>query len=330
MCDPRFVERLQEEPSMNALAQVVMSIVALFILVSIATFVVRQESLAGSGLTPLRQQDELLLSHVTSSQVTFGTSAATHPSKADAIMDLQPSHNRVGGDQFSLSFLLKFKEDVATSRCLLLWGDPNMVKFNVADGESSIQHLLVFMPMIWLSALPSASSRGSPQHQITVYFNCMGSVRQSCTALLQKDPGSFDIVREGALITVTFRDYDINKASRGCMCNIYVNSQNVGVAKVPDESIRRNPGLMYVLPDKSLVPGISDSATHTDSNPSRLSINNLSYHNYELTPTDIMAKMRGSFKYTRDRPLDDKRKSATYDASNDLMYHLFVSSRHTL
>ena len=305
---------------MLAWVQVLLAVAVILILTAVAMRVVRVESLADSKLAPTRQQDALILDAPTSSEVKIGTSASTHTTKADTIFELQPPNNRVGGDQFSLSFRMKLKNaNTATNRCLLLWGDPNYVQFKSTSIDSTLKHLLVFMPMIWLSTSPGDNG---PVHAIDVNFNGTGSILNVCSGVI--DGGDvtrqFDIERQGALITVTFADYYVNASTRGCLCNIYVNTRLVGSLKVAGDSIRRNPGLMYILP--SVIDGISD--TRRTSNVGNVEISNLSYHNYELDMATIQKKAQGKIAYTRDVKMGGGG-GAMYDATRDLSYHGLVT-----
>jgi len=314
---------------MRAWLQVVLSIVALLVLIAICSKIVRQEALVDSGLVPIRQQDVLLLRPSTGSSMVIGTSAFTHPSKADTIYDLMPSKDRAGGDQLSLSFRLKLVDaSQKTNRCLLLWGDKNYVDFEPVDGAGAeLSHLLVFMPMIWLS------TDDEGRHRISVYFNCNKTVFNVCSGEVE-DPERtlFDLQSDGALVTVAFTDYSVNLVSKGCMCSLYINARLSATAKVEHDTIRRNIGLMYILPDTNIVPGINKLVAH--DNPGTVSsnvrISELSYHNYEIGVTEISEKARGSFAYTSDRQLGGKDDaSGVYDATRDLAYHNLVTPIYT-
>lgn len=320
---------------MRAWQQVVLSVVALLLLVVISSRIVRQEALVDSGLIPVRQQDVLLLRTPTSSGITLGTSAFTHPSKADTIFDLMPSRDREGGDQLSLSFRLKLINSLErTDRCVLLWGDKNYVDFAPVDkAGANLAHLLVFMPMIWISTEQTAD--GQMKHKISVYFNCNSKVFNVCSGYIESEPGAdgggrlrFDLERDGVLVTVAFTDYSVNMASKGCMCNLYVNARLAGTVKVEHDTIRRNIGLLYILPDTSVIAGInkrirSDSPGAATSN---VKISELSYHNYELGVSEISEKVRGVFQYTEDKKIGGEHdKSGVYDATQDLAYHNLVT-----
>lgn len=305
--------------------QVLLAAVALLALMALAARIVNQESLVESGLAPSRQLDLLLIKPTTGTARSIGTSVLTHPSKADDIQDLQPSRDRLGGDQFSLSFRMKLVDlETPTDRCILLWGDPNYVKFKPQDSGAPIEHLLVFMPMIWLSTEPSENPNGMPRHKITVFFNGTGSILNQCTGDVESEPATFDLQRTGAVITVTFMDYYVNATSRGCICSVYVNSRLAASAQVEESSIRRNSGIMYVLPDPSVLGGISTLVK--PRNPSNVRLSELSYHNYELSLSDIMRKIRGNFVYTTQTSLDaESSPSGVYDATRDLSYHNLVT-----
>jgi hypothetical protein len=305
---------------MHAWVQVLLAVAVILALTAVAMRVVRVESLADSKLAPTRQQDAMILDAPTSSEAKIGTSASTHTTKADTIFDLQPPNNRVGGDQFSLSFRLKLKDaNKLTNRCLLLWGDPNYVKFKSSSIDSTIKHLLVFMPMIWLST--SSGDKGLV-HAVDVNFNGTGSILNVCSGVIENDDGTrqFDIQKQGVMITVTFADYYVNESTRGCLCNLYVNTRLAGSVKVAGDSIRRNPGLMYILP--SVIDGISD--TRRTSGVDNVEVSGLSYHNYELDIATIEKKVRGAIVYTRDVKMSGGG-GAVYDATRDLSYHGLVT-----
>ena len=314
---------------MRAWVQIVLSVVSLLVLIAISARVVRQEALVDSGLIPIRQQDVLLLRPSTGSNMVIGTSAFTHPSKADTIYDLMPSKDRAGGDQLSLSFRIKLVDaQQATNRCLLLWGDRNYVEFTPVQGSGApLSHLLVFMPMIWLSTDDNGT------HRISVYFNNNNKVFNVCSGQIE-DPerAMFDLQSDGAIITVAFTDYSVNLVSKGCMCSLYVNARLSASAKVEHDTIRRNIGLMYILPDTSVVPGINKLVAHDEpgSTTSNVRISELSYHNYELGVSEISNKVRGTFKYTADKKLGGKDdESGVYDATQDLTYHSLVTPIYT-
>ena len=267
----------------------------------------------------------LLLRAPTTSNTTFGTTVVTHSSKADTIYDLKPSRDRDGGDQLSLSFRLKILDtERDTDRCLLLWGDKNYVKFEpVGDADASpIEHLLVFMPMIWMRTFKDEKT-GKKDRALHVYFNCNNKVLNECVGNIGEP--LTDLVRHGVIITVAFTDYSVNLASKGCMCSLYVNARLVASTKVEYDTIRRNIGLLYVLPSTSLVPGIRKGVKVDDeSDAANVQISDLSYHNYEIGVTEITDKIRGDMQYDRDRDVP-REKNRAYDATRDLAYHNLIT-----
>jgi hypothetical protein len=320
--------RMKTRWTMRAWLQVILSVVALLVLITISARIVRQEALVDSGLIPIRQQDALLLRPSTGSGMVIGTSSFTHPSKADTIYDLMPSKDRAGGDQLSLSFRLKLVSlQERTDRCILLWGDKNYVDFTPKETTGAkMSHLLVFMPMIWIST--EYTSDKKVKHKLSVFFNCNKKAFNVCTGYIETDPPRLDLTKDGAVITVAFTDYSVNLVSKGCMCSLYVNARLAGSVKVEHDTIRRNIGLMYILPDTSVLKGINDRVAHDDPGKatSNVRISDLSYHNYELGVTEISDKVRGVLQYTSDRDLGGKNDtSGVYDATQDLTYHNLIT-----
>jgi hypothetical protein len=314
---------------MQAWLQVILAVVSLLVLIAISAKVVRQEALVDSGLVPIRQQDVLILRPATATGMVVGTSAFTHPSKADTVYDLMPSKDRAGGDQMTLSFRLKLVDAAQkTDRGLVLWGDKNYVDFTPLQGTgTTLSHLLVFMPMIWLS------TDDNNNHVVSVYFNCNKKVFNMCSGMIEDPEWSlFDLQSDGVIITAAFTDYSVNLVSMGCMCSLYANARLIATAKVEHDTIRRNIGLMYILPDTSVVPGVNKLVQHDDHGvaTSNVRVSELSYHNYELGVTEISEKVRGSFRYTADRKLGDKEDvSGSYDATRDLTYHNLITPVYT-
>lgn len=319
----RFCGKRVKSKDMQAWLQVVLAAVALLVLITISARIVRQEALVDSGLVPVRQQDALLVRPPQRSQTVIGTTAFTHPSKAEAIYDLLPSRNRQGGDQLSLSFRLKLvNSEEPVNRCILLWGDKNRVDVKPVDpNHSSMQHLWTFMPMIWMST--RETNTPDEKYKLHVYFNCVNKIFNVCEGYINNR--TVDLVNNGAIITVTFTDYAVNLVSKGCMCNMYVETTPVATTKVPGDNIRRNIGLMYILPGTETVPGINDQVRPRDEagSLSNVQISDLSYHNYELGVSEMNRKMRGTLRYTEDKKIDEG--SGAYDASEDLTYHNLVT-----
>ena len=300
---------------MKAWLQVLLSAVVLVVLMSFATWLVNRESLAKSGLVQVKQLNRLIFKEETRTPMTFGTSKHTHPSRATRIFDLQPSYNRPTGDQFSLSFRLKLKDSTKElKKSILLWGDPNYVKFKA--GDTPLDHLLVFAPMIRIEPSISVGDNTADQltaHKIVVYFNCVGSILNICEAPIPAQ--AVDLDKQGVLVTVTFADYVINSLSRGCRCNVFIGTQLAGSEMVPSESIRRNAGLLYIF------PGVGMSSDQTnETTTDRLRVSELSYHNYDLTVQDVASKDRGRMSFNNDSA--EEKVSRLYDPTGDVAYQL--------
>lgn len=318
---------------MRPWVQVSLALAIVAALMVCAIRITKTESLADSGLAAPGPRDILILKTGVSTPTNIGTTAHTHTSKADTVLDLPPSRDRAGGDQFTLSFRLRvLNPDLRTSRCLLLWGDQNYVTFKAtggsrAKGVDSMQHLLVFMPMIWMDTAVDPQT-GRPVRTIRVYFNCNNKVLNVCTGVLRER--LHDVSRHGSLITVTFADYSVNLVSKGCVCNLYENMDLIGSASVEHDTMRRNAGLMYVLPAPETIPGIRKfgRADHVpvsedgDGN-TNIKISDLSYHNYELGANEITRKQRGELRYHPTKPKD--QPSSVYDVTRDLAYHQLVT-----
>lgn len=307
--------------------QVALALAIVAALMVFAVNITKHESLADSGLTVRGKRDILLVKAGVSTPTNIGTTAHTHTSKADTVIDLPASRDRAGGDQFSLSFRLHvLNPDARTSRCLLLWGDQNYVTFKAVGGRSargvaSMEHLLVFMPMVWLETVPDPQT-GRLVRKVHVYFNTNNKVLNVCTGVLQER--LHDISRHGSLITVTFTDYSVNLVSKGCVCTLYENMDLIGTASVEHDTIRRNAGLLYVLPSPDTVPSIRKFGRRAprapdDDGDAPIKVSDLSYHNYELGAAEITKKQRGDLRYD---PVKAKEApSSVYDVTQDLAYH---------
>lgn len=300
---------------MDAWVQVLAALVCIAVLIAIAARVVRQEALVEAKLIAPKKQDVLVLRELTSTSRAIGTNASTHSTKADTIFDLAPSRDRRGGNQFSVSFRCHLiNSTLPTERCLLLWGDPNYVKFDSSTSSKQLQHLLVFMPMITIGMQ-------GDKRVVRVHFNTTGSILNTCQGALETEPPTFDLEKDGAVVTATFTDYDVNASSHGCMCNLYVDTRLVGVTKVEGSSIRRNPGLLYVLPSTDLVSGIARDQSPT--NAGNVKVGELSYHNYEMDVRSIATKAQGKMTFSKVDMVHEAH--AEYDASRDLAYHGLVT-----
>lgn len=299
---------------MLASVQVAIALTALVLLFILTTYVVKRETLTSSGLTAVVKQDALLVKPPTRSPITFGTTLTTHPSKADKVVELQPSRNQSGGDEFTLSFTLKLADlQAKTSRCLLLWGSPQYVDFVTADKSSHLRHLLIFMPMIYLHCVPDPNNPSITKHQLHVHFNCTNTVLRSAVVDLDNTKNLIDLL-EGVLVTVTFSDYNINMQSHGCECCVYLNTTLAQIEKVERQTIRRSPGLLYILPSLNLVQGLNDLITSKDETVSNAILADISYHNYVLPVSKMMLKVKNKMHYTT---ASEMGESVRYDASRD-------------
>lgn len=331
MVDESSTSSYKKAAAGRVVAQFVGATVALFVLYMLARFVTSAGEKTAPVMNERERADVQILRVATGSGQVVGTTLDTHPSKAESVLDLRPSSNQPGGDQFSLSFRIAMVDGTfPVDRCVLLWGDPNRVKFSSpGGGAESIEHMLVFAPMIWLSTAPAEGDDegdGDARYRVNVFFNTTNTVRNECAGDLRprKNLGRTVVdVERGCVVTVTFSDYSVNGLASGCICKVYVETALVASVTVRGESIRRSSGLMYILPSLGL--GLDDTHVERDTSPSNIKLWDLSYHNYEMRVADIQAKMAGTIEYVKNPPISREPHSVVYDPRQDMTYQYLAS-----
>lgn len=299
-------------------AQAAAAVVIVLLMYGVTLLLLRQGRLVSSELQKGRQNVVLAPGPLDNrSPLHIGTSLNVNRQGLNSVQALLPSNNLSGGDQFTLSFFLKLANDDPVDQCILLWGDKSYATFKMQGSNTeTIQHLLVFMPMIRLRL--RTNEAGRQVYTLTVHYNTSAAVRTTCEGDMDGEGTVVDARRDN-LVTVCFSDYNRLTSSFGCECVIYVNENEVARRVTPGATIVRNAGHIYVNPrtDIDVMRG-----GHVGNNEaSSYELRDLSYHNFAFKYEDILAKLRGKLVYDGTEGSQDVAQTRLYDAVQDLTSH---------
>lgn len=203
--------------------------------------------------------------------------------------ELVPSMNRVGGAQFTYAFWMKVTPG-EYERTILLRGDPTRVDFTprASPQGATVSHPAAFCPMIRVKV------RKNGDVQIVAHANTSSEL--NVKTVRSVDNGSpFDMTRY-QLVCVSFEDGRIYDAVDGTSCTVWVNQTSTRKHSRA-ATLRENRGDLYVFP--RLAGGGGGAAgplrLPADSayDAGKVTIRNLSYHNYSFSADDVNAKLKG-------------------------------------
>jgi hypothetical protein len=220
--------------------------------------------------------------------LVFVTSEAAHRfNLAAPYRPLSQSMNRTLGAQFTYSFWMKV-EAGEYERTVLLRGDPTRASF-AAGGDPSaaatVRHPVAFCPMIRVRV------KSSGDVQVIAHVNTSAELNQKLVKTVPN--GSPFDMREYQLVTVSFEDGKAYGAVGGTSCSVWVN-QDTERRQIPGEVLRENEGNLYVFPvfDKDDEAGVRVLPVDSEARAGKVTIRNLSYHNYAFNADDVFNKLR--------------------------------------
>lgn len=286
----------------SLILQVALGLVVVGTIYVVTLAVTKSSALVVSDVPVNQHQNVQLVDHETSSSLLLATSLYAKDRTAIRF-NVQPSHNRQGGDQFTLAFTLKVNEfRQGNEGVLLLWGDKSYATFKSKSGE--IRHLVTFMPHVQYRMTEDDTV-------FTVSFNTSESVNEQLIFRMS-ETNTHHLNSNEYLLVITFQDNDRYGPSNAVVAQAYIDENASRPHVCSGAVIRRNLGYIHVLPD---APLLKRDGRATGS---AIAIKRLSYHNYAFTLRDIRMMKSGKMKFEGKIEGD---ASGVYDKVNDLTTH---------
>ena len=228
---------------------------------------VRTKTVIIGGFTDASQKDEKKTSFNTSVPINF------------TYIDLRPSNNIKGGNQFTYSFWLNIGSGITSEvadKILFLKGTNTRYNFDVTDNVSKItsryrNELLVYAPMIKfgktaqsLEVCFNTLNRHDEKLEISQVVSQDNTVRNNVLSMVQ---GTW------ILFTITFEDnIPINEFENGIIVKVFIQDQLYRVGRYKS-ALKQNYGNLIMFPNEDPITDVK--------------LADLTYYNYALNQRDV-------------------------------------------